>query len=115
MCKTIRDVIFFCICTSLIFNNIPLSIQMPFLGASVGYKLVFYPLLVGICYTLYCQWKYKGILKKYNYFRNFMLIYLGITFSSVLLGLVKYPYYELIMQGPVCQIEKLPRVLAFLK
>lgn len=58
----VRDGLFFCICFTLIFNNIPKILQMNFLGGSVlGGKLVFYPIFLGIIYTIYCHVKYKNI------------------------------------------------------
>lgn len=57
-----RDLIFFLICFSLIFNNIPKSIQMNFIGGPVGDKLVIFPLIIGILYSVWCEWKYKNIL-----------------------------------------------------
>lgn len=112
----VRNYLFFCICFTLIFNNIPKILQMNFLGGSVlGGKLVFYPIFGGIIYTIYCQIKYKNIFMRYNRLQIFFIIYATMMFLSLLMGLYFYPYYNLILQGPVDQIEKLPRMLQYLK
>lgn len=109
-----RDLIFFLICFSLIFNNIPKSIQMNFIGGPVGDKLVIFPLIIGILYSVWCEWKYKNILVNKKVLINFLGIYFGVTFLSLIVGLAYYPFYGDIIKGPVAQIEKLPRVLHFL-
>lgn len=113
MNNKIRDVLFFIICISLIFNNIPKPIQMNFIGGPVGSKLVFYPLIIGMLYTFWCDWKYKNILIKKKQIIKFLRVYIGITFLSLLVGLTFYPFFNDILNGPVAQIEKLPRVLEF--
>ena len=114
MNNKIRDSLFFIIVFSLIFNRIPEPIQMRFIGGPVGSKLVFYPLLIGMLYTCYCHYKYKNVFVNLNKIFKFLSIYLGIIFVSLLAGLYNYPYWNLITNGPVEQIEKLPKVIAFL-
>ena len=109
-----RDILFFIICISLIFNNVPKPIQMNFIGGLVGNKLVFYPLFIGILYTVWCEWKYKNILIKKKEIKKFLSVYICITFLSLVAGLTFYPFFYDILNGPVDQIEKLPRVLQFL-
>lgn len=99
---------------SLVFNEIPRNLQMNFLGGPVQSKLVFYPLFIGFIYTIYCQYKYKDVLVNFDKFIKFILVYLAITFISLIIGLYNYPYYDLIINGPVTQIEKLPKLMAIL-
>ena len=108
------NIIFFIICFCLIFNNIPKILQMSFIGGGFGEKLSFYSLLIGFIYTIYCQYKYENVLVNFNKFLKFILVYLSITFISLLIGLYNYPYYDLVINGPVTQIERLPKVIAFL-
>ena len=115
MNKKIRDTLFFIIVFSLIFNNIPEPIQMNFLGGPVGNKLVFYPLFIGFIYTGYCHYKYKNVFVSLDKLLKFLIIYLGVTLVSLLIGLYNYPYWDLIINGPIDQIEKLPKVIAVLK
>lgn len=107
----IYNVIFFIVCLTLIFNNIPKIFQIGFISGLIGDKLIFYPLFIGFVYTIYCQYKYKNILINFDNFLKFILVYLGITLISLLIGLNNYPYYDLVLNGPVTQIEKLPRVI----
>ena len=115
MNKKIRDLLFFIIVFSLIFNNIPEPIQMNFIGGPVGNKLVFYPLFIGFIYTGYCNYKYKNIFVDSAAVQKFLIFYLGTTLISLIIGLFNYPYWDLITNGPSDQIQKLPKVVAMLK
>lgn len=114
MNRRIIDRIFFIMCLFLIFNNIPKIIQMNFWGGPAGNKLVFYPLIVGFIYTLYCQYKYKNVLVYFDKFFKFTFVYIVVTMLSLIIGLYTYPYYDVVFSGPVGQIEKLPHVLDIL-
>ena len=114
MNRKLINFLFFFISVFLVFNNIPKVIQMNFLGGPVGGKLVFYPLFIGFIYTIYCQYKYKNIFVDFDKFIKFIAVYLVITFISLIIGLYNYPYYDLVINGPVTQIEKLPKVMAIL-
>ena len=113
MNRKICDILFFFICLFLIFNNIPKIIQMNFLGGFLGNKLSFYPIFIGLVYTSYCQYKYKNIFVNFDKFLKFILVYLIIILISLIIGLHNYPYYNLVLNGPVTQIEKLPKLIAF--
>lgn len=114
MDKKVINLLFFFISFFLIFNNIPKVIQMNFLGGPVANKLVFYPLFIGFIYTIYCQYKYKNILVNFDKFIKFIAVYLALTFISLIVGLYNYPYYDLVINGPITQIEKLPKLMAIL-
>lgn len=115
MNRKIIDTLFFLICFTLIFNNVPKPLQMNFIGGPVGSKLVFYPLAAGFAYTAYCQWKGGDALAGYKPLLKYAGVYFGVITASLILGLVNYPYWPQVLSGPVEQIEKLPRVLAFLQ
>lgn len=114
MNKKIIDKIFFAICFCLIFLNIPKLIQMNFIGGILGNKLVFYPLFIGFIYTIYCQYKYKNVLFNFEKFKKYIILFCSVILLSTVIGLFIYPYYDLIMNGPINQIEKLPKVLSIL-
>lgn len=111
MNQFIVNKIFFLLCFSLAFNNIPKILQMNMLGSVVGDKLVFYPLIVGLIYTIYCQIKHHNVFIDVKRFCIFLGIYLGINTLSIIHGAYIYPYYDLILNGPTDQISKLPYVL----
>lgn len=108
------DIIFAVLVFSLPFKYIPKVFWQNFLGGPFGQDLVVYPLLIGFIYTIYCQWKYKNVVYKWNVFKKFIFSYLAILLISLAWGLFTYPYYDQILNGPADQIEKLPKVLAFL-
>lgn len=114
MDKKILNILFLFIIISLIFNSIPKPIQMNFIGGILGNKLSFYPFVVGVVYTLYCQYKYKNVLVNSNKFLKFIAVYLVVTSFSLIIGLYTYPHYDLVLNGPVTQIEKLPKLIATL-
>lgn len=111
MNNKIINILFFIICFTLIFNNIPKFIQMNFWGGMIGNKLVLYPLTIGFIYTAYCQYKKQNVLVHFDIFKKFVLLYIMINMVSLLVGLYIYPYYNLVLNGPISQIEKLPRAL----
>ena len=111
MNKKIRDAIFFLIVFTLIFNNIPKPVQLNFIGGPVGGKLVVYPLLAGFIYSFWCQYKGHKVWTDWKPFSRYAAVYIGVMLLSVVIGLIQYPYYDLVLNGPVGQIEKLPWVL----
>lgn len=108
------DFLFAFLVFSLPFKYIPRVFWQTFLGGPFGQDLVVYPLLIGFIYTAYCQWKYKNVIYKWNFFKKFIFAYLAVLLISLAWGLFNYPYYEQILNGPADQIEKLPKVLAIL-
>lgn len=109
----IRNTIFFLLVFFLAFNNIPKPIQLNFLGDPVQSKLVVYPLLVAFIYAGYCQYKNKDIFVDIKPFLKYVVAFIFIMLFSTVVGLLNYPYYDLVLNGPVDQIEKVPKVLAF--
>ncbi len=109
----IRDTIFFLMVFVLIFDNIPKPVQLNFIGGPVGSKLEVYPLLAGFLYSFYCQYKYGGVFVDCKRFCQYVAVFVAVMLVSTVVGLVTYPYYDLLLNGPVNQIEKLPKVLAF--
>ena len=113
MSLKIRNTIFFLLVFFLAFNNIPKPVQLGFLGGPVGGNLVVYPLLAAFAYTFYCQYKYKNIFVDIKPFMKYIAAFICIMLLSTVVGLYNYPYYDLVLNGPVDQIEKLPKVLVF--
>lgn len=109
----IRNTIFFLLVFFLAFNNIPKPLQLNFIGGPVGSKLVVYPLLAAFAYTFYCQYKCKNIFADVKPLLKYVGVFICVMLLSTIVGLYNYPYYDLVLNGPVDQIEKLPKVLAF--
>lgn len=110
----IYDLLFFLIAIFLLFNNIPDKLQINFIAETLQSKLVFYPIFVGIIYTLYCQYKYKNVLVNFDKFVKFTIVYLGGICLSTIIGVIYYPYYDLIINAPVVQTEKLQIIIGVL-
>ena len=105
-----RRKIFFIIVISCMLCTIPHMVQLNFLGSIMGTKLTLYPLFVGALISIY-DWYKSGKLfsRETRYVVYFLLIYGLIIFASLIYGLAIYPYYNDILNGPVNQIEKLPK------
>ncbi len=117
MNEQIRDNIFFLACLSLIFNLIPYVLQLNFLGSGFSSKLSWYFLLIGFLYMAYTSRNHLSIRRstiKDSVIFKFMFLYIGVTFVSLIVGLIIYPFYSDILNGPIDQIEKLPKVLELL-
>lgn len=114
MNRKICNFIFFILCFSLIFNNIPKIIQLNFLGGPIGSKLTIYPLLAGVIYSVFCHYKYRDVFVDTKWVSRYIMVFISVEALSTVIGLVTYPYYDLVLNGPVDQIEKLPKVLNFL-
>lgn len=115
MDKKICDSIFGIIIFSLIFNTISGGIGLNFLGGIFSRQMILYPLLMGILYTIYCQWKYKDIVVYGKYFAAFLGTCLAVSLVSTIWGLYTYPYYAEVLHSPIDQIEKLPYAAAWLR
>ena len=109
-----KDFLFLVLIITLIFNKIPTFIQVNFIGGSVGSKLAFYPLLIGFVYSAYYYCKSKIVPPYFKQFLQFISFYIGVLLISLLVGLITYPYYDVVFSAPLSQIEKLPKLLGFL-
>ena len=110
----VKNTIFFLMVFVLIFDNIPKPVQLNFLGGPVGGKLLVYPLLVAFVYSFYCHYKHGGVFVDFRKFARYVAVFIGVMLLSTACGLMMYPYWDLVLSGPVDQIEKLPKVMDFL-
>lgn len=99
----------------LIFDSVPKPIQMNFIGGPVGGKLEFYPLMAAFIYSFYCQYRYRNVFVDFKVFCKYAAIFVGMMMLATIVGLIDYPYYDLILNGPADQIEKLSKVMSFLQ
>lgn len=116
MSHQLRDFLLYSIVLTIMFCDIPQVIQLNFLGSVMGGKLSIYPLLVGLLISLY-YWKKTGyeISSDSRKFLLFISTLSLAVFISLLHGLIVYPYYSDILNGPVDQIQKLPKVYSYLQ
>ena len=115
MNKRVRNTLFFLMVFVLIFDSVPKPIQMNFIGGPVGGKLEFYPLKAAFIYSFYCQYRYRNVFVDFKVFCKYAAIFVGMMMLATIVGLIDYPYYDLILNGPADQIEKLPKVMSFLQ
>lgn len=111
----IRDRLWYLMVLFSIFATIPQIIRFNFLGVVFAEKLSFFPLLAGLLLTLYYE---KCHVFKTSLSRRigiYLLIYAVVLFISLIHGLVIYPYYGDILNGPISQVDKIPVMQAFLQ
>lgn len=114
MNKKIRDSLFACMVITLLFTNIPKFMQINFLFGSFSRRLTVFFVCIGLLYTLYLAIKTRLYPHYWNVFKRFSIIYLVYVFISLVYGLYQYPYYDVIINGPVSQIDKFPSVMNWL-
>lgn len=115
MMQVFRDRIWYLMVLFSIFATIPEIIRFNFWGAVFAGKLSFFPLLAGLLLTLYYE---KCHVFKTSLSRRigiYLLIYAVVLFISLIHGLVIYPYYGDVLNGPISQVDKIPVIQAFLQ
>ena len=109
-----KNIIFEILVFTLIFTYIPKCLQLNFLAGELAPKLTIYSFIFSIAFTVLYRKKFSLSRDEKDTLVRFFAIYVSVLLVSLVAGLVNYPYYNDIMQGPVNQIEKLPKVYAFL-
>lgn len=115
MMQVFRDRIWYLMVLFSIFATIPEIIRFNFWGAVFAGKLSLFPLLAGLLLTLYYE---KCHVFKTSLSRRigiYLLIYAVVLFISLIHGLVIYPYYGDVLNGPISQVDKIPVIQAFLQ
>ena len=113
--KKIQDILFFLIVFCVIFDYMPKAMWLTFFGLGGPYSAMLgnYPIIAGFLLTAYMAW--NGYINIWNrYVALFFVISLVVYEASSLHGLYIYPYWNLVLNAPEPQIEKLPGVLSFL-
>lgn len=107
--KRIRDTLFFLIVFCIIFDYGPKAIwnNLWGLGGPYSNMLGDYPIMAGFLFTAFMI--YKGYIHLWNrYAAFFFCITFLIYEASAIHGLYIYPYWDLVLNAPEPQIEKLP-------
>lgn len=107
----LKRIYFSIICFCLVFNNLPKILQVSIIGGALQNKLVLYAVIVGMIYTLYYQYKYRDVFINFDKFFKFTVVYMVVFCVSLIICLYTYPYYNFVLNGPITQIEKLPKVI----
>ena len=91
MDSKIRDIIFFTICITLGFCNIPKIFQISgSIGGPFSNKLALYPIIIGVVYTFYCQIKSGNVFVYPKKFLIYSFLYLSIIIISLINGFINY-------------------------
>lgn len=109
----LRDRLFFLIVFFTIFTQIPKALQLIFVGSFMENELSLYPIIFGMLCSIYYFYKRKNDFNFSIYDKIFLIygaLYISILLFSLLHGLIVYPYYKDILDGPANQIRKLPLV-----
>ena len=109
-----KNFIFFIIVFTLIFNCIPELLQLNFLAGIWALKLTTYPFLFAIGFTLFHRRDFSLSPVERKTLIKFFTAYFAVMLFSLVWGLIDYPYYNVILQGPANQIEKFSKVYSFL-
>lgn len=107
--------VFFLGCVALILDNIPKTIQLSFFSSGFSNKGSWYFFAAFLLLCIYQ--KVKGNIKFSSVekiFSEYIVLLMIATMISNVLGIIQYPYYDIILSGPKGQIEKLPIVMDFL-
>lgn len=115
MMQVFRDRIWYLMVLFSIFGTIPNNIRFNFLGAFFAEKLSFFPLLAGLLLTLYYEKRHVFKTSLSRRIGIYLLVYAVVLFISLIHGLVIYPYYGDILNGPISQVDKIPVMQAFLQ
>ncbi len=100
MNRKIIDLLFILILISAPFKLANKIFALPgFIGGPFSRDFVIWPLLIGLLYTLYCQWKYGNVFYEWHKFKKFIIIYIVILFISLTCGFIIYPYWDMFFYG----------------
>ncbi len=114
MKQQVRDRLFYFLCLTMPFLFVPKVLHLNFIGGPIGTMLMIYSILLAFIYTLYCYKKDNKIFINKGIFVKFIILYIIILIVSLIHGLIIYPYYDLIFNGPPNQIEKLSKLINLL-
>lgn len=113
--KKFRDFLFFYIIIFSMFNFIPQKFQIGILGGVIGSKLIMYPMVLLFVCSIYSQYKFKNIIRRFDIFSKYIFVYFIIVFISFIVGIYNYPYYNEILNGTVNISNKLAIFINCLK
>ncbi len=94
------DILFVLILLSMPFKLVNHWLWLPgFITNPFSHDFVAWPLLIGLLYTGYCQWKYGNVFYGWSRFRKYIAAYWMVLFVSLAYGLLVYPYWDMLFNG----------------
>lgn len=85
-----------------------------FVGGPFARDFVIWPLLLGLIYTLYCQWKFGDVIYEWHKFKKYIVAYTVILFASLAWGFINYPYWDMFFNGQAVNNAKYATALGIL-
>lgn len=110
-----RDRIFIFICLCMPFLCTPKILNMDFIGGPVGRQLILYPILFLFIYTVYAIINRKYTFISIVAFKRYLAVFVVTLLFSAIMGIIIFPYYEIVFNGPPTQIEKLANLMNILQ
>lgn len=100
MNKRFVDMLFILILISAPFKLVNQIFWLPgFISGPFWHHFVAWPLLIGLLYTGYCQWKYGNVFYGWGRFWKYIAAYWLVLFVSLAYGLLVYPYWDMFLNG----------------
>lgn len=115
MNRKIIDILFILILISAPFKLANHIFALPgFIGGSFARDFVIWPLLIGLIYTSYYQWKYKNIFYEWNKFKKYIFVYSTILLISLIWGTINFPYWDMFFNGQAMNNSKFATAFEFI-
>ena len=96
---------------SLIFNVIPQKLYIPFILGPLTSHLLGFIMLISFGYSIFIEHRYHNVFYKQKLFLQFSGIYVIISLLSTLHGLYIFPYYDILLNNGIEQIDKLSKFI----
>lgn len=114
MNRKIIDMLFILILISAPFKLANHIFALPgFIGGPFARDFVIWPLLIGLLYTLYCQWKYGNVFYEWHKFKKYIIVYVMMLLVSLTWGFIIYPYWDMFFNGQAVNNAKFAIALGF--
>ena len=114
MNRKIIDMLFILILISAPFKLAHHIFALPgFIGGPFARDFVIWPLLIGLLYTLYCQWKYGNVFYEWHKFKKYIIVYVMMLLVSLTWGFIIYPYWDMFFNGQAVNNAKFAIALGF--
>lgn len=115
MNRKIIDALFILILVSAPFKLANYIFVLPgFIGGPFARDFVIWPILIGLIYTLYCQWKYGNVFYECHKFKKYIIAYIVILFTSLVWGLIIYPYWNMFFNETAMNNSKFAAAFVFI-
>lgn len=114
--EKLKEQLFFYGCIAIILDNIPKLLQLNILSSGFANKGAWYFFVAFLLLCVYQKINEKVVLVPVD---KALMKYIGILMCAALIsniwGIIQYPYYDILLSGPLGQVEKMPLVMSFIE